>query len=150
MAMAGRKPSERPTVTRHKPTHDWTEVPNVAYDGEHPELPLSRTVLKGDEPIEIPIEKRTRDWWTALCKMPHCVLWQDSDWAFALDTAMVHAAASHGQVTAMAELRMREKVLGTTVDARRDLRIRYVEPEAQVAVAPVASIDDRRQKLLDA
>jgi len=150
MAMAGRKPSERPTVTRHKPTHDWTEVPNVAYDGEHPELPLSRTVLKGDEPIEIPIEKRTRDWWTALCKMPHCVLWQDSDWAFALDTAMVHAAASHGQVTAMAELRMREKVLGTTVDARRDLRIRYVEPEAQVAVAPVSSIDDRRQKLLDA
>jgi len=122
----------------------------VAYDGEHPELPLSRTVLKGDEPIEIPIEKRTRDWWTALCKMPHCVLWQDSDWAFALDTAMVHAAASHGQVTAMAELRMREKVLGTTVDARRDLRIRYVEPEAQVAVAPVSSIDDRRQKLLDA
>lgn len=150
MAMAGRKPSERPTVTRHKPTHDWTEVPNVAYDGERPELPLSRTVLKGDEPIEIPIEKRTRDWWTALCKMPHCVLWQDSDWSFALDTAMVHAAASHGQVTAMAELRMREKVLGTTVDARRDLRIRYVEPEAQVAVAPVASIDDRRQKLLDA
>lgn len=150
MAMAGRKPSERPTVTRHKPTHDWTEVPKIPYDGKHPELPLTRTVLKGDEPIEIPIEKRTRDWWTALCKMPHCVLWQDSDWAFALDTAMVHAAASHGQVTAMAELRMREKVLGTTVDARRDLRIRYVEPEAQIAVAPVSSIDDRRQKLLDA
>jgi len=150
MAMAGRKPSERPTVTRHKPTHDWTEVPNVPYSGDHPELPLSRTVLKGDEPIEVPIENRTRAWWSALCKMPHCVLWQDSDWAFALDTAMVHAAASHGQVTAMAELRMREKVLGTTVDARRDLRIRYVEPEAQVAVAPVASIDDRRQKLLDA
>jgi hypothetical protein len=125
-------------------------VPKISYNGEHPELPLTRTVLKGDEPIEIPIEKRTRDWWSALCKMPHCVLWQDSDWAFALDTAMVHAAASHGQVTAMAELRMREKVLGTTVDARRDLRIRYVEPEAQIAVAPVASIDDRRQKLLDA
>tara|TARA_B110000971_G_C19792522_1_gene400436 strand:- start:187 stop:438 length:252 start_codon:yes stop_codon:yes gene_type:complete len=83
--------------------------------------------------------------------MPHCILWQDSDWAFALDTAMVQAAASHGQVTAMAELRMREKVLGTTVDARRDLRIRYVEPEAEpLTVAPVASIDDRRQKLLDA
>ena len=151
MAMAGRKPSERPTVTRHKPTHDWTEVPNLPYSGPTPELPLSRTVLKGDEPIEVPIEKRTRDWWTSLCKMPHCILWQDSDWSFALDTAMVHAAASHGQVTAMAELRMREKVLGTTVDARRDLRIRYVEPEAEApTIAPVASIDERRQKLLDA
>lgn len=151
MAMAGRKPSDRPTVTRHKPTHDWTEVPNVPYDGEHPELPLSRTVLKGDEPIEIPIENRTRDWWNALTKMPHCVLWQDSDWAFALDTAMVQAAASHGQVTAMAELRMREKVLGTTVDARRDLRIRYVEPEQEApTIAVVSQIDDRRQKLMDA
>jgi hypothetical protein len=108
-------------------------------------------LLKGDEPIEIPIENRTRDWWIALCKMPHCVLWQDSDWAFALDTAMVQAAASHGQVTAMAELRMREKVLGTTVDARRDLRIRYVDPEPETPViAVVSQIDDRRQKLMDA
>jgi len=151
MAMAGRKPSDRPTVTRHKPTHDWTEVLNVPYDGEHPELPLTRTILKGDEPIEIPIENRTRDWWNALTKMPHCVLWQDSDWAFVLDTAMVQAAASHGQVTAMAELRMREKVLGTTVDARRDLRIRYVEPEQEApTIAVVSQIDDRRQKLMDA
>ena len=151
MGMAGRKPADRPTVTRHKPTVDWTEVTNVNYEGPTPELPLSRTILKGDEPIEIPIEQRTRDWWNALCKMPHCILWQDSDWAFALDTAMVQAAASHGQVTAMAELRMREKVLGTTVDARRDLRIRYVDPEPEApAIAPVASIDDRRQKLLDA
>ena len=63
----------------------------------------------------------------------------------------IQAAASHGQVTAMAELRMREKVLGTTVDARRDLRIRYVdlEPEAPV-ISVVSKIDDRRQKLMDA
>ena len=129
MAMPGRKPSDRPTVTRHKPTHDWTEILNVPYSGDHPELPLSRTLLKGDEPIEIPIENRTRDWWIALCKMPHCVLWQDSDWAFALDTAMVQAAAAapafHG--------------------------IRYVDPEPEAPViAVVSQIDDRRQKLMDA
>jgi hypothetical protein len=151
MAMAGRKPSERPTVTRHKPTHDWAEIPNVNYSGECPELPLSRTVLKYGEPVEVPIEKRTRNWWNALIKMPHCILWQESDWEFAVDTAMVHAMANHGAISAMAELRMREKVMGTTVDARRDLRIRYVEIEEETPqLEVVASMADRRKRLLDA
>ena len=152
MAMAGRKPSERPTVTRHKPTHDWTEVADVPYQGDRPELPTSRLVMnpKG-ELEEFPIEPRTRDWWEAISTMPHCVLWRKSDWQFAVDTAMVHADACHGKTTAMGELRQREKIMGTTVDARRDLRIRYVEPEAEApTIAPVASIDERRQKLLDA
>jgi hypothetical protein len=51
----------------------------------------------------------------------------------------------------MAEVRMREKIIGTTVDARRDLRIRYVEPETEsIALAPVDDLDDRRQRLLNA
>jgi hypothetical protein len=152
MAMAGRKPADRPTVTRHKPTVDWTEVVNVTYDGTRPELPTSRMVMnpKG-ELQEFPVESRTRDWWEAITTMPHCVLWQPSDWQFALDTAMVHADACHGKTTAMGELRQREKIMGTTVDARRDLRIRYVEPESETPqIAAVANIVDRRQKLLDA
>ena len=83
--------------------------------------------------------------------MPHCILWQDSDWAFAIDTAMVHAMANHGIISAMAELRMREKVMGTTVDSRRDLRIRYVDFEDEAPqLEAVASIEERRQRLLDA
>jgi hypothetical protein len=81
--------------------------------------------------------------------MPHCVLWHDSDWAYALDTAVVHDQASYGSVSAMAELRLREKSLGTTFDARRDLRIRYVEPETE-SLAIVDELDDRRRRLLDA
>lgn len=151
MGMAGRKPSERPTVTRHKPTVDWTDVLNVPFSGDVPELPLTRTILKDNEPVEIPIEPRTRNWWSAITKMPHCVLWQDSDWQFALDTAMVHAAASHGQVTAMSELRQREKIMGTTVDARRDLRLRYVDPEPEVfELTVVTELDERRSRLTDA
>lgn len=152
MAMAGRKPADRPTVTRHKPTVDWTEVVNVPYTGPKPELPTSRMVMnpKG-ELQEFPIEPRTREWWEAISTMPHCVLWHQSDWQFAIDTAMVHADACHGKTTAMGELRQREKIMGTTVDARRDLRIRYIEPEAEApTIVPVASLDDRRQKLLDA
>jgi hypothetical protein len=64
---------------------------------------------------------------------------------------MVHASASHGSVTAMSELRQREKIMGTTVDARRDLRIQYVEPQILESVqAAVISIDERRTRLLDA
>lgn len=149
MAVSGAKPSNRPVVHRVKPTHDWQEFPNVAYTGPRPELPTSRTVLKDGEPVEYPLEKRTRQWWDAVSKMPHCVVWQDSDWAFAVETAMVHAVAAHGNISAMAELRMREKVLGTTLDARRDLRIRYVEPEQETVLAIVPKLDDRRGRLAD-
>lgn len=147
MAVSGAKPSNRPVVHRVKPTHDWQEFPNVAYTGPRPELPTSRTVLKDGEPVEYPLEKRTRQWWDAVSKMPHCVVWQDSDWAFAVETAMVHAVAAHGNISAMAELRMREKVLGTTLDARRDLRIRYIEPEQETTLAAVPKLDDRRGRL---
>lgn len=152
MGMVGRKPSEGPTVTRHKPTVDWTEVTNRPYTGPHPELPDTRQVAQKDGTLmELPYPDATREWWAALCRMPHCVLWQDSDWAFALDTAMVHAMAVGGVISAAAEVRMREKTLGTTVDSRRDLRIRYVEPESEpVRMAIVDNIDERRKRLLNA
>ncbi len=71
-----------------------------------------------------------------------------------MDTAIVAAAFHSGSVAAAAELRQREKILGTTLDARRDLRIRYVDPgapaetEDQGEEAPsVASLDDYRASL---
>ena len=152
MVMRGSKPSDRPTVTRHKPTVDWTDVENVPYDGPRPELPDIREVInKAGEVSTYPMPEQTVDWWQSVSTMPHCVLWSKSDWAFALDTALVHAQAVTGVISAMAELRMREKIIGTTVDARRDLRIRYVEPEAEKAeLAIVENLDDRRLRLLDA
>jgi len=152
MVMPGRKPSEGPTVTRHKPAVDWTEVINVPYSGPHPDLPDTRQVSQKDGTIlELPYPEATLEWWAAVCKMPHCVLWQESDWSFALDTANVHAMAATGMISASAELRMREKSLGTTVDSRRDLRLRYVEPESEpVRMAIVENIDERRKRLLNA
>jgi hypothetical protein len=152
MVMRGSKPSDRPTVTRHKPTVDWTDVANVPYDGPRPELPDIREIVnKAGELSTFPMPDQTVEWWESVTTMPHCVLWSRSDWAFCLDTALVHAQAVTGVVSAMAELRQREKIIGTTVDARRDLRIRYVEPEAEtVGLAPVEDLDDRRNRLLNA
>jgi len=152
MVMPGNKPSDRPTVHRNKPAVEWTEVISVPYQGARPELPDTREVINKAGDVSIfPMPEATKAWWESVTTMPHCVLWSPSDWAFCADTALVHAQAVTGVISAMSELRMREKILGTTFDARRDLRIRYVDPEDEPkALAPVDSLDDRRQRLLNA
>lgn len=88
----------------------------------------------------------TRRWWRAVSRMPHCALWTESDWQYALDTACVAAAFHSGDARVAGELRQREKVLGTTQDARRDLRVRYVEPvDEGEAPAGVAVMDRYRR-----
>jgi hypothetical protein len=79
--------------------------------------------------------------------MPHCVLWSETDWEYAVDTAQVHAQFSTGDMRVAAELRNREKLLGNTFDARRDLRIRYVDPNRPEEPAGVTSLDDYRAAL---
>jgi hypothetical protein len=86
--------------------------------------------------------------------MPHCILWSPTDWGFALDTLQVHAAFARGDMARAQELRVREKQMGTTMDARRDLRIRYVAPVEESAPTEIPSMADfeaeRRRRLLDA
>jgi hypothetical protein len=111
-------------------------------------------MVKNGEVVVVPVEDRTRDWWRAISSMPHCILWIDADWAFALDTAMVHASSVYGSVTAAAELRQRERILGSTLDARRDLRLKYVddsgEEVAETAVPTnVTALESRRARLSD-
>jgi hypothetical protein len=65
--------------------------------------------------------------------MPHCVSWTPTDWQYAVETALlkhyfwVDAAAGEVKTTAATEIRRREDNIGTTEEARRKLRIRYVE-----------------------
>lgn len=90
------------------------------------------------KPFTWPAE--TKRWWKTVSSMPHCVLWSEADWQFALDSAVV-AAKFHGGKSNMAtELRNREKVLGTTVDYRRALRIRYRGDEADQVEEDEASV----------
>ena len=139
MPTAGRKPKpEEQRRHQHLPTHDWVAVADEPYRGHVP------------EPGELP--ERTHQWWDVVSRMPHCVLWSDADWQFAVDTAHVHAAwVVSGAVGQASELRLRERVLGTTLDARRDLRIRYVsareQQEQAAATAKPISIAERRREL---
>jgi len=61
--------------------------------------------------------------------MPHTTLWSETDWQFAVESLHVAAMAIESPDPRWyTELRQREKIMGTTFDARRDLRIRYVDP----------------------
>jgi hypothetical protein len=140
MALPGAKPKpDGEKVTRHEQVHEWTEVVNEPYTGPVPDLDL----LPG-----------TARWWAALTTMPHCSLWTPSTWMFAVDTAVLHQAFEGGETRLAAEIRIREKVLGTTLDALRDLRIRYVKPAEIVSSAGDAKMADfdaaRRKRLTSA
>lgn len=142
MAVSGRKPKEQ-KVTRHQLTQDWVEVPDVPYKGKKPPQP------RGLPPA-------TARWWKAITSMPHCALWTTGDWQFCLTTALIHATVMMGDFTRAGELRLRERQMGTTLDARRDLRIRYVEPppeaervEGEAGGEQLLSFEaERRRRLL--
>lgn len=150
MPVTGRKPKEGPKRNRNAPTYDWVEVEDAPFAGRVPvRLPARR--LLGDDMV--PLLSMTKAWWDAVRRMPHCSMWALSDWHFALTTALVADLAFRGSAPAASELRQREKILGTTLDARRDLRIRYVEKQAATAPAVSASVTnltDRRDRLSSA
>lgn len=138
MPIAGRKPKPAGQArNRVKPVHDWTEVENVPFDVA-PELPESRS----DGRLW---PARTRQKWAAWSTMPHCKLWGPAEWDFALDSVELAAQFHEGNPRVATELRNRERVLGTTQDYLRDLRIRYVEaPPERPEPASVTSMDDYR------
>lgn len=139
MPATGRKPNTgQPIRHRTKPVHDWTEIDNVRFEGA-PKLPQA-------QPNGMPWTAWTKAWWKAISTMPHCCLWEEEDWQFAIDTAAVAAVFHGGEVRIATELRNREKVMGTTVDFRRDLRIRYVEPTKEVP-AGVTALDEYRKMM---
>ncbi|MBF9135303.1 hypothetical protein I0C86_41365 [Plantactinospora sp. S1510] len=153
MAYSGRPPKDNKHGRGY--TVDWNDVPAVDYTGPSPDLP---------EYPEFEWNFRVREWWEMVRRMPHCALWSEMDWDFALVTAFmwqdwwrnyfsdetVHANKS-------TEIRRREDQIGTTAEARRKLRIRYVEPaelaksepEATPAAggAKVTNIQSRRNRL---
>ncbi len=133
----------------------WTEVPDTPYTGPKMNLP--------DLPGQLQWMPIVEAWWEQISQMPHCVLWGPTDWLFALDLAYLKndyygdyfGGAVHANKAT--EIRRREDQLGTTVEARRKLLIRYVPVDADddaptstpgtADVAGVTSIADRRKRL---
>ncbi len=147
LPVTGRKPKPAGQArTRHKSSIEWTDVLDVPYSGTVPELPRRRRViLQFGATKDVTLHALTKAWWRDVSRMPHCLLWSRSDWRFAITTALVADAFHYGHGPSGTELARREKVLGTTVDARRDLRIRYVDAAVDTSSdADVTHLDDFR------
>ncbi len=137
MPVSGRKPKPQGQARNRMPaTHEWREVERVPFEGG-PGLPEVRANGRG-WPDSI------RAVWDAWRSMPHCKLWGPSDWCFALVTIDLAALVFDGEPRYATEVRNREKVMGTTVDYLRDLRIRYVDSVENEDAAGVTNIADYR------
>lgn len=158
MAVTG--PDPKTIKLGHSPgSTEWTDVPDVPYDGPSPDLPVLPRRKRWHEDVEA--------WWKLVRTMPHCRLWSPTDWAFAIQTARYKEQEARDladgslKTTLATEIRRREDQMGYTMEARRKLRIRYVDPSeaakrqsniivpsgAGPAGANVVPIGDRRARM---
>ncbi len=152
--MGHRGPDPKDNRLGHSTNADWTTVVDTPYvEGEKRQLP------------KLPYREKwhplvTR-WWEQVRIMPHCVLWTETDWIFAEETAYMkqdYLSYEEKKTTAATEIRRREDMMGVTLEARRKLRIRYASADTrrQVPASAAAAIaaggrgtrvDDRRNRL---
>lgn len=142
MPLAGRPPSDNPR-NRNVKTYEWAPVKNTPFAGPSPDLPAKSGRQRW--------HRETLAWWDAVRRMPHCRLWTESDWRFAIETAVLVEEFWRGELKVAAELRLRSAKLGLTHEDRLKLRIRYTTPDTDNAVteppAAVARLDARRRRL---
>jgi hypothetical protein len=138
MAITGPAPKDGKR-RRNPDTFQWVEVADAPSSGPSMDLPDEIT------------SSLVHDWYGAIRRMPHCVLWQESDWIFAVTTAFVAAECYSGQgsTSSFSELRQREAKMGVTVEDRMKLRIRYVRPEVGQGSEAKAETPKRRLKAVD-
>lgn len=123
--MAHRGPGQLARKLGHTANAEWTEVANRPFEGASPDLPKL--------PNRARYHPMVTTWWEMVRHMPHCERWTPTDWQYAVETALLKhffwtdAAAGEVKITAATEIRRREDNMGTTEEARRKLRIRYVD-----------------------
>lgn len=141
MARPGPEPKNPARAHGHNNSGGWIDVVNAPYDGPGSERDLPPL------PGGMQWLPQVTGWWEIVRVMPHCRLWAASDWLFALTTAYQWqdwwSNFFGGAIPASAstELRRREDQMGYTLEARRKLGIRYIDP-AQVTTEEPVGVDD--------
>lgn len=138
MPVTGAKPvMDRSQVRRtNADIHEWREylnTPNI----DAPPLPPRNIAMGDGAPTSGGLGRwpdRTMSWYRAVSRMPHTRDWTREDWEFCWDVAEQHARFHEGwKGYGGSELRLCRRMLGDTWDARRDLRIRYLDAEQWAA-----------------
>ncbi|MFD4699750.1 phage terminase small subunit [Streptomyces niveus] len=151
--MAGHGPAPKdPKKRRRRNAPD--ELTTITPDDEvrGPELPDG--VLGTDKDgVLYEWHPMTVAWWQTWRESPQASTFTDTDWAFLLDTALMHTSMwSKGQWTLAAEVRLRAAKFGATPEDRARLKLKVDEPTGgrqAPAQRPgnVSDITSRRQRL---
>lgn len=127
--MAGNGPAPKNPSKRARNNKDVAPVRYItpALAVVQPDLPEFEVEIrpKDGEPYMVPFNwpDATRGWWAMLEHHPLVNEFFDTDWAYLLDTAMIHAAFWKGDLKQAGELRLREAKYGFTPEDRAKLRI---------------------------
>ncbi|MGP5050709.1 phage terminase small subunit [Brachybacterium alimentarium] len=93
--------------------------------------PVPQPALPKERPGGLPWPKLTREWWARWAEEPMAREFSGPDWAFLMDTALLHAAVwADGEVKLLGELRLRTAKYGVTPEDRARLRIQYSSADA--------------------
>lgn len=132
--MAGRGPAPKAPGRRARRNKEEHQVTRIRWErAPQPDLPEEHPTL-GEWP------EQTRQWWRMWGESPLSDTFGATDWAFLLDTALLHASVWSGSQAVMAELRLRVAKFGATPEDRARLRIQFAEaderdPQPRVAAA---------------
>ncbi|MFJ6237923.1 hypothetical protein ACIQH0_28035 [Streptomyces griseus] len=145
--MAGRGPAPKdPSKRRRRNAADPETV--IVPDDElrGPELPegvLGVNTKTGELTEWHPM---TRTWWDTWRKSAQAQTFTATDWAFLVDTALMHHAMwEKGQWTLAAEVRLRAAKFGATPEDRARLKLKVDDPTAapqRPARAPGGNVTD--------
>lgn len=151
--MAGRGPAPKdPTKRRRRNAADPETVITADDEIRGPELPDG--VLGADKDgNDYEWHPMTVAWWQTWRESPQASTFTDTDWAFLLDTALMHTSMwSKGQWTLAAEVRLRAAKFGATPEDRARLKLKVDDPVSapqRPVQAPqnVSDINSRRARL---
>ena len=132
--MGGRGPAPKDPSKRVRANKDPVASTVLRFEeSEQPELPQFDVETEVDgsvvsRPFVWP--ELTRQWWSDLGAAPQAEHLGSTDWAFLLDTALLHAAVwGRGEMKYLPELRLRVAKIGATPEDRARLRMQFAQAD---------------------
>lgn len=135
--MAGVGPAPKPSSRRARRNKDDTPTTILRFEeAEQPNLPDG-----------YPWPDETLEWWAMWRDSPQAELFGSTDWSFLLDTAFLHANLwGNGDLSVLAELRIRVAKFGATPEDRARLRMQFAEADEADARRPERARPSARER----
>lgn len=134
--MAGNGPPPKPDEERRR-RNGGPAMTVVTADGKQHGDPLPDTF---DWP------QATLDWWETWRTSAQASTFTDTDWAFLLDTAVLHAEFWLGNRSLAGELRLRSAKFGATPEDRLKLKIKIGDPDTPPKAGTTARLQTKETK----